>query len=425
MKASELHRKLLYKGHSELSAFFEENPLNYLLYQFLRDVKPRHQVNMSMVTIFNEVYFNCIRASRDLTPGDNIFERYISEEKIWTGSSLATDLIFCMVYMVLSVQKKQSYPLECFRTVISSCLHDSSFWGETESYIEKLKAESGEFVSDFTPQPIDVNEIPSYTEPQAQTIIESIMEDYSQQNPWRILTNNYTQTYILDFLRCYHSSDDQRVLLERIKESSQSAERMMMEGFYEETLELIDMGEFLPRKSENPAISTSAKDNNSELSIAYQQIEFLKQQITDLEQTYMAKLNEQRADFDRRLSRMDALYQAELDANIEANEKEKSTLAAHTEPSFTLKELVAHACSQCSPQSADAITTMLYRLAGIHGYTDSESIKLIDSIIPAIDQRHALQQTMQFPHVQQFNNNPQAVTNQYNPDKTSDDENQD
>lgn len=424
MNASELHRKLLYKGHSVLSAFFEENPLNNLLYQFLREVKPRHQVNMSMVTIFNEVYFNCIRASRDLTPGDNMFERYIAEEKIWTSSSLATDLIFCMVYMVLSVQKERSYPLECFRTVISSCVQNTSFWEETESYIKKLKAESGEFVSDFTPQPVAVNEIPSYTEPQAQTIIESIMHNYSQQNPWRILTNDYAQTYILDFLRCYHSPDDQRVLLERIKESSQSAERMMMEGFYEETLELIDMGEFLPRKFETPAISTSAKDSNSELSIAYQQIEFQKQQMVDLEQTYMAKLNEQRADFDRRLSRLDTLYQAELSANKEAVEKEKSTQVAQTEPFFTLKELVAHACSQCSPQSADAITTMLYRLAGIHGYTDSESIELIDSIIPAIEQRHALQQTMQFPHVQQFNNNPQTVSNLFNPDRTSEDDNQ-
>ena len=425
MKASELHRKLLYKGHSELSAFLEESPLNYLLYQFLRDVKPNHQINMSMASIFNEVYFICIRASRDLTPGDNVNERYIVEEKVWTGSSKVTDLIFCLVYMVLSVQKELSYPLECFRSVIAAWFNDSSFWEETETYIEVLKAESRYFDSDFTPQPVPVSEIPSYTEPQAQTIIEAIMQENSKQNPWRILTNDYAQTHILDFLRCYHSTDDQRALLERIKESSQASERMMMEGFYEETLELIDMGEYLPRKTDKLEGSTSVKEDKSELSIAYQEIECLKQQMADLEQSYSAKLIEQRADFDRRLARMESKYQAELSANKETLEKEKATQAESTEPFFTLKELVAHACSQCPSQSANAITTMLYRLAGLHGYNDKETIVLIDSIIPAIENRHALQQTMEFPNVQQFNNNPQTVTNQFNPNKTNDNEDQD
>lgn len=425
MKVSELHRKLLYKGHSELSAFLEESPLNYLLYQFLRDVKPYHQINMSMVAIFNEVYYICIRASRDLTPGDNVYERYITEEKVWTGSSKTTDLIFCLVYMVLSVQKELSYTLECFRTVIAACFNESSIWEDSERYLEILKAESRYFVSDFTPQPVPVSEIPSYTEPQAQTIIETIMQDNSQQNPWRILTNDYAQTYILDILRCYHSTEDQRVLLERIKESSQASERMMMEGFYEETVELINMGEYLPRKTKKLTGSTSAKEDKSELSIAYQEIEFLKQQMADLKQGYSAKLIEQRADFDRRLARIESKYQAELSANKEILEKERTTKAESIEPSFTLKELVAHACSQCTSQSADAITTMLYRLAGLHGYNDKETFVLIDSIIPAIENRHALQQKMEFPNVQQFNNNPQTVNNQFDPYRTKDNGNQD
>lgn len=425
MKASELYRKLLYKGHSELSAFFEESPLNYSLYKCLREVKPRHQINMSMVDILNEVYFICIKASRDQTPGDNVNERYITDVKTNTGSSLSTELIFCLVYMVLSTQRHIPYPLDCFHKAISQYVYSSNIWNEIKPFIDKAKLEFADFESDFTPQPVAVSELPTYSESQPQSIIESIMQEYSQQNPWRIVTGNYAHTAILDFLRCYHSLDDQRFLLERIKESSTPNERKVMEGFYKETFELIDMGEFLPRSVEQSAKTLTTQDDRKELSIAYQQIEYLKQQISDLQQSYTAKFSKQRADFDRRLSRIDAKYQSDLAANKEAIVKEKIVTSTPAEPTFTIKELVEHACSQCTADSANAITTMLYRLVGIHGFTDSKTIALIDGIIPAIEKRNAIQQNMQFPGVSQFNNNPQAVNNNYNPEKTRDNGDQD
>ena len=419
MNASELHRKLLFKGHNELSTFLEESPINYVLYQFMRDVKPRYQINHSMVDILNEVYFVCIRANRDLTPGDNITERYIAEEKAWMGVSLATELVFCLVYIVCKLQKKLSYPLDCFTKGIYPFTSNSTFFQDTKDFISMTMAKDDMlFETDFTPQPVSAKELQeAFKEPAVLTFIDQIMQDYSQPvNPWRVVTNNYAQTAILDFLRCYHSKDDQCALLELIKESATPNERKDMDGFYTETFELIGLGEYLPRMLEKPAETVSADNDNRKLSVAYQQIEYLQQQLADLKAAHVTELSEQRANFDRRLAKIEAQYKADLATNKQAIEAEVKTKTEPTDPFFTLAELVDHARLQCFRQGAEAISAMLYRLAVKHRFTDETTLALIDSIIPAIDQREANHQTFDMPNVQQFNNNPQTVNNYGNQD---------
>ena len=412
MNAFELHRNLIYKGHTELSAFLEESPVNYTLYEFLRDVKPRHQVNMTMASILNEVYYLCIRASRDLTPGDNIHERYISEEKAWTGSSVASELIFSAVVILLRMQKKLSYPLETFAHIIGNLCSDCNFASDVERFIQALRSKGEEWESDFTPQPIAATDLPSYTEPRLTSYIDTIIHDgKNRENPWRTLTNNYAHSHILDFLRCYKTIEDQRILLDRIKESSRTEERLAMLDFYQETQELIDMGEYLPRMIEKPEKSPSDDPKAKELAIAYQQIELLKQQKEDMKQHYTYRLSEQSAEFDRRLAYMESRYKVENIENTQKLVEKYEVKTMQAEPSLTIAELADHAKTQCSRQGAEAVAAMLYRLAGIHGFTDKSTFGLIEAIIPAIDQREARHQTFDMPNVEQFNNNPQTVNN--------------
>lgn len=413
MKASELHRKLFFKGHSELSTFLEDSPINYHLYQFMHDVKSRYQVNGSMADILNEVYFVCIRANRDFTPGNNISERYIAEEKAWTGSSLTTELIFSLVYLVCKLQNQLSYRMECFVKSITDFTTNCIFHHELKMFIEKMKTQGNvHYETDFTPQPVPVNELPEYQENSTPTIIDRIMWEQSQSvNPWRVVTNEYSQTTILDFLRCYHTKEEQRTLLGLIKKSSRTGERIQMESFYIETSQLINIGEFLPRMSEKPSNTVTVDDGKRELSIAYQQIEFLKQQLSDLKTSHATEISTLRAESDRRLARMDAQYNAALAANKQEEESKTIIKDKASEPFFTIAELANHAKSQCSRQGAEAVATMLYRLSGIHGFTDDTTFSLIDSIIPAIDQREAKHQTIEMPNVSQFNSNPQTVNN--------------
>lgn len=413
MTASELYRKLLYRGHTELSTLLEESPVNYSLYQFLREVKPPHQINISMTNILNEAYYLCIRASRDLTPGDHFYERYVAEEKAWTGSKMATELIFCIAIIILKMQKKLSPSLDCLVKSMISCYGTGVFEKEINDFLHLHKEKGEEWDSDFTPQPVPVGELPRYRDAEPKSLIDALVYgDKRKGNPWRVVTRNYSQTYILDFLRCYHTIDDQRTLLERIQESASTEERLAMEGFYTETRELIEMGEYLPRMIQkiNPS-----NDRSSELAIAYQQIELLKCQIDDLKQQYTTRLSEQSAEFDRRLARMEVQYKSEL----AANKAEQSIIAQDnisTQPSFTIAEMVDHAKSQCSRENADIVISMLYRLSAKHGFTNEATLGLIDGIIPVIEQRNPLHQTIDIPSVGQLNLNPQTVNNNHQPE---------
>lgn len=413
MTASELYRKLLYRGHTELSTLLEESPVNYSLYQFLREVKPTHQINISMTNILNEAYYLCIRASRDLTPGDHFYERYVAEEKAWTGSKMATELIFCIAIIILKMQKKLSPSLDCLVKSMISCYGTGVFEKEINDFLHLHKEKGEEWDSDFTPQPVPVGELPRYRDAEPKSLIDALVYgDKRKGNPWRVVTRNYSQTYILDFLRCYHTIDDQRTLLERIQESASTEERLAMEGFYTETRELIEMGEYLPRMIQK---ITPSNDRSSELAIAYQQIELLKCQIDDLKQQYTTRLSEQSAEFDRRLARMEVQYKSEL----AANKAEQSIMAQDnisTQPSFTIAEMVDHAKSQCSRESADIVISMLYRLSAKHGFTDEATLGLIDGIIPVIEQRNPLHQTIDIPSVGQLNLNPQTVNNNHQPE---------
>ena len=64
-----------------------------------------------------------------------------------------------------------------------------------------------------------------------------------------------------------------------------------------------------------------------------------------------------------------------------------------------------------SKSGAEEVSAMLYHLAVKHGALGEETLKLIDSIVPAILKRSTLHQIFNLPNVQQFNNNPGEVVN--------------
>lgn len=266
MKASELHRKLLFKGHTELSPFLDESPVNRFLYQFMREVRSDQDLNISMAAILNEVYFICIRASRENQMDEITVNRYMAEEETWTRSPIATEMIFSMVWMLLSVQKEVPHPLDRLMSIVRFQSTNNAFALLAKFHINKmLKEGHAGYATDFTPQPAPVSELPA------------------EHEPWRVVTNDYSQKAILDFLSCYHTKSDQRALLDLIRSSATPEDRTRMDGFYKETFELIDLGEYLPNIEEKPDKAVVVDNGNKELSKALQHIEKLEKRIAELE----------------------------------------------------------------------------------------------------------------------------------------------
>ena len=231
MKASELHRKLLFKGYTELSPFLNESPVNGFLYQFMREVKSSQDLNISMAALLNEVYFICIRASRENKIDEITYNRYISEEEIWIHSSVATEMVFCMIWMLLSVQKEVPHPLDRLMYMVKMEYNKNSFGLLAKFSINDIRTEND----------------------------------------------------ILDILSCYQTKTDQRALLDLIKASATLGDRMRMDSFFTETIELIDMGEFLPKIEKEPVKALVVDNGNNEQSEALQEIEKLKKRIAELE----------------------------------------------------------------------------------------------------------------------------------------------
>ena len=266
MKASELHRKLLFKGYTELSPFLNESPVNGFLYQFMREVKSSQDLNISMAALLNEVYFICIRASRENKIDEITYNRYISEEEIWIHSSVATEMVFCMIWMLLSVQKEVPHPLDRLMYMVKMEYNKNSFGLLAKFSINNMMKEGHcGYATDFTPQPAPVSELPE------------------EHEPWQVVTNDYSQQAILDILSCYQTKTDQRALLDLIKASATLGDRMRMDSFFTETIELIDMGEFLPKIEKEPVKALVVDNGNNEQSEALQEIEKLKKRIAELE----------------------------------------------------------------------------------------------------------------------------------------------
>lgn len=266
MKPSELYRKLLFKGHTELSPFLDESPVNRFLYQFMREVKSSQNLNISMAAILNEVYFICIRATRENKIDEITVNRYMAEEITWIRSTKAVESVFCLVWMLLSVQKKVPHPLDRLMYIIKcfSFRYDYGFLAKYHINTMMKEGHAG-YATDFTPQPAPVSEL---------------TEEHEQ---WRVVTNDYSQKSILNILSCYHTKADQRALLDLIRASSTPEDRTQMDSFYKETFELIDLGEYLPSIEEKPVKAVVVDNDNTDMSKAMQYIEQLEKRITELE----------------------------------------------------------------------------------------------------------------------------------------------
>lgn len=228
MTSSELHRKLLYCGYNDMSAYLTNKPINQYMHQLMLDLCEKHQIEVPVLTLFNEVYDQCVRVQYDGNPGEGLRKRYLVEEGAWLQSDLAAELVFCMVW---ALYQRREYPdpkEELFRQRITPLIADSVFMGDAKGFVHYMKVHKLYSVSVFSTMPIPVDQIPNRIDLQyhtSMTLKEKIFRFFSLPvessardfNPWRNVTNNYSYKVIRFYVTLYKDRKSQLALLGRIK----------------------------------------------------------------------------------------------------------------------------------------------------------------------------------------------------------------
>ena len=108
MTVSKLQRMLLYRGHDDMADYLRNSPFNRCVYNVILRHGPK-PLPMNMLTLFNEVYYQCVRINYDPTPGTDLHNRYVQEETLWLSSVQSANLIFNIVWFV-ACQTEEEQP---------------------------------------------------------------------------------------------------------------------------------------------------------------------------------------------------------------------------------------------------------------------------------------------------------------------------
>lgn len=202
MNASELSRKMLFYGADDVTRYLEHNPFNQYLHALLVDAMHRQQVEVPMVTLFNELQYQCAHINYDATPGENIAGRYLAEAETWLGAHAAAQLVFCVVYSLLRIKQNITFHEECMLRQLPQLFTDG--FGELSDDITK----------EFHAAQVRVPEV-------FATMTWPIDQLPESREAWPVVTCNYSPYVIEKLILLYFAPEDQLTLVDRIWASCQ------------------------------------------------------------------------------------------------------------------------------------------------------------------------------------------------------------
>lgn len=439
MDSSVLHRKLLFCGYNDVTDYLKNSPLNRYIYKQLLVLLPDHKIKSSILTIFNEVYYQCVKIQFDRKPGYEVAKRYLDEESRWLDSQLDAQLVFSIVIALEHQKCGQSFHDECFIEEMSQLLVLNKFTAIT-SNIETYIIQENIFIPYMFPtMTCSIKEIPDIlpTRKKYRTFIDWIKywfgigmstPDVKYENAWKTITDNYTESYIEDYLCLFLDPNDQEALLRSIQHN------FLPDGYvkldFEQLLHNIFLGSYYPKNNvvyDNLKSNTnfdSEEDYDQMFAAGLRQTE--ENAFNDKEEQYKQErdtlkhqLEELKKNYEADLERLEVKYQEEI-AEIKKDlvkTAAKQTNAVHKNVSIpkgfslSISEIADDAKTWFHESGASELTNMLYRFARKQQNMDEDLWKLIDSIVPAVEKRTAPNQTINIPTAQQVNINPKEVVN--------------
>lgn len=248
MTSSELHRKLLYCGYDEATSYLNDSGLNRYLYRKFLDIVPEHHIEVPIVTLFNEVYYQCVRVNYDGNPGFGIEYSYIAEEKRWLKSDEATQLVFATVLVLLAAKDEHTFNEDCFMNGIAAYVKEGIFCDYANELYDTIKDTPISVPVEFHAMPCPASEIPILSIEQTRRfsnsphLLLSMVENEGfmrQRNDWQAynyawiqVTDHYSHEMVKKYLELYPDPADKIQVIECIRMSLSIEDWGFYDGYF-------------------------------------------------------------------------------------------------------------------------------------------------------------------------------------------------
>ena len=429
MTSSELHRKLLYNGYTELSDYLKNSLVNRYIYNLLLKLQNEQRITTPILTIFNEVYYQCVRVQSDGTPAKDLSRRYFDEEEDWLGPESGHDnlLVFCLVWVLVKRKIKPLYYEDLFLQHLEPLIDCCEFHKDAIGLLRYMEKEDIYSPYKFSTRSCPISDIPmridlkyrtdmTLTDRVKTTLSLPVESSPIDFNPWRKVTDNFSEKSITFFVMLYKNRQDQLRLIERIEKACTRNEYKKLADFFLRLRNHIREGSYV---NQSIPYSHTIDDVVYGTTGEWQDYRDRFMTLLDESESWVGRYWQLQKKHKTELEIVEAKYQAELeqlklrlDGASKQEKRHHTTDSSHEELSLNIADMVAHIKKTFSKDSALEFITMYYQLATEHGIpVDAKTSKLLDGIMPAIIQRDNPRMTYNIDYVQQLNTNPHQVIN--------------
>lgn len=435
MTASELRRKLLYCGHTDVTDYLKDSPLNRYIYKQLLDLRSQYKIDTPILTILNEVYYQCVNIQNDRMPGIDVCERYLEEEKKYLNSTDAVLLVFSIVRTFFRTRKENlSFEEECFWKQFSEYVSDFKYQEEMErllSFMKKVRFVAPERFpimhvpfEELPQEPIDDLDAPDRFLFHVVFRREGLISSNEYTNAFAEITDNFSPRAIQWLLDLYPRSYEKKALLKCIEnvcpDYYKRKKRIDFEGMYKEIAKLPEMEykvtSWVDKNNQIKEVNNSAKSENEEIEQYKQECDALRCQLDAQRMSYEAKMAEREQVFQAEMETMRKELIEKFKATVAEQAEAKSAPVLKKEPkafSLTVAEMSEYVKKNFDEHGANQFIIMYYHFAIKYDKVYGNTSKIMDDIIPAIQKRHVPQTNIDISTAHQLNINPQTVVNNH------------
>lgn len=257
--ASELNRLLLFCGHSEVADFLNGSPLNRHLYKHFLRLLPQHQIEVPMVSLFNEIYYQVVRTSYDATPGVDITNRYFRDSEAQLQSQTAAQLVYAVIWALLRIKPSLTFGEECFQTQLQPLIQTNGFSNFVNQLYEEFRALGIEAPSRFPTITCPIDGLPTLVEreerdPDVPNLVKIFLKSDDHEanlrnwraysEAWITVTGHFSHAAIERLTRLYARFSDQVRLVEMIQDACPREDLLTHTCYFTELCARISSGVF-------------------------------------------------------------------------------------------------------------------------------------------------------------------------------------
>jgi hypothetical protein len=201
-------REKIYCDRKELDDFLLLLPsatLNKSIYETLLTIREPdpvhdrpHRLNVPALQIFNEAYYQCTKLHIDKHPEEDIYNNYFIDARENLGSTIAAEVVFSIIFVLLSSMKNRTVKTENFAQIIRERLSPkSAYFGLFVPIAEHFQSEGVSFSLSFIPTPVDVRSPGKLS--------------------WASITHNFNPQLVAEAVQLANNEEGQHAILDAIE----------------------------------------------------------------------------------------------------------------------------------------------------------------------------------------------------------------